>query len=462
MTKQVAPLPAVRQSGTEPQAASQEITVGRREIHPLSQAAMLEESGGPRLMRAATWTMVGLIFALTGWSAVARIDEVAVAFGQVLPAGRIQQVQHLEGGIVSDILVDDGDHVTAGQPLIALEAAGTAPDYSQMRNRLTALQLQAERLRAFASGREPTFPEADRKLAWMVEDQRTLYEITERARQNQLAVLDEQLAQQEAQLEALNAQESTFLAQSPLIEEEAVMRRDLFDKGLASKVGLLSSERELAQVQGEIARIQPLKAEVMSSITETKSRRIELDTRLRQEALDELAEVSKEVVQVSEAIEKSRDRTDRLVIRSPVDGIIKGLMVSTIGGVVKAGDTILEVVPTGDELELEVQIATQDIGYVEPGLPVTVKLTAFDFARFGTVAGELIRVSATTFQDADGRPYYRGNIRLQADHVGADPAANRIIPGMTAVAEIKTGDRTIMDYMLKPVRRAFDEGLRER
>lgn len=438
------------------------IRAGGRQVRYMSQSILLEEGGNPRLVRMLILVITTVLSAFIAWAATARIEEMAISFGQVIPSGRVQPVQHLEGGIAAAILVADGDHVEAGQLVVQLDPTSALAELDQMRARLVALSLQNERLRAYVAGRAPAYPEVESRFAWLVDDQKAFHEVQERSRSNQMAVIDNQIDQRRSEVAILEEHESTLNRQAELFDEERSMRKTLFDKGLSSKIALLNILRESLHIRGELARAQGQRRQALSALAEVNNRRLELDTRLREDAMNQLATASSEFAQVTEAIRKLEDRVGRVQITAPVAGIVKGLTVTSPGTVIAPGKTILEVVPVDDAMQLETKISTRDIGHVHAGQPANVKFVAYDFARYGVMTGTLASISATTFLDPDGQPHYRGIIALDRPYLGDDPNQQRILPGMTAQAEVRTGEKTLLEYLLRPIYRAMQQGFRER
>lgn len=438
------------------------VRLGRRQARHMSQSILLEESGPPLVLRLLLLLIGVVVGAFVIWAGTARIEEVAVTFGQVIPSGRIQAIQHYEGGIVAEVPVQDGVVVAAGQVLLRLDPIGVESEREQMRARLVGLSLQAERLRAFAENRAPVFADVDPRYASLQADHKAMFAAQKASRSNQLSVIETQIEERRAEMAVLEAQMRTLDQQVMLVEEERGMRKQLYDKGFASKSALLTVTRDAVQATGELARVERQRQQAGQGLVEAQNRLAELDTKLREEAMGQLAAVSSETAQVIEALRKLEDRAQRLTLTAPTGGIVKGLSLTTIGAVATPGKTLMEVVPVGEKLQLEVQISTRDIGHVYEGQPVQIKFTAFDFSRYGTVAGTLVTISAATFQNERGEPYFRGLIDLERPYVGDHPERNRIIPGMTAQADILTGEKTLLEYLLKPIYRAMKQGFRER
>lgn len=428
----------------------------------LAHAIQLEEAGPPRLIGAMTFFLFALVAGFIVWAAIARIDEAAVAEGQVQPSGSLRLVQHLEGGIVAAINVAEGDRVALGQGLIRLDPTAAQAELDRRRVRAAALRFRADRLRAFATGGAADFADPTGDHADLVADQRAILDLQTKARDTQRNVLSRAIAERQAEFAILAEQRRTLVRQVELIEEERQMRAALLKKGLVSRLVYIETQRELNRAQGDLAETTGQQARARQSIGTARGRLLELDARLQNEALTEMGQVTGELAELSETINRLEDRVRRLDITAPVAGVVKRLNVHTIGGVIAAGDPIMEIVPLNDELVIETRIAPRDIGHVAPGQEVSVKISTYDFARFGDLPGRLIRISASTFQDEQGRHYYKGIVRLARNYVGNDPSQNPVLPGMTVQANIRTGERTVMQYLLKPLYRAMNSAFRER
>ena len=240
------------------------------------------------------------------------------------------------------------------------------------------------------------------------------------------------------------------------------MRKNLLDKGLVSRVTYLETERALSQARGDLTGLQGKIAEAQAALGEARNSLLELDAKLRNEASEEMGRVTAELAQVRENLARLEDRVARLEIAAPVRGIVKGLRIKTIGGVVRPGEILMELVPLGDALVAEVRINPSDIGHVAVGQPAKVKVSTYDTARFGGIEGTLKHVSASTFQEERGEAFYKGVIELGQDHVGNEPKAYPILPGMVVDADIVTGNRSLFRYFLKPVFRGLDSAFHER
>ncbi|NIZ01573.1 HlyD family type I secretion periplasmic adaptor subunit [Thalassospira lucentensis] len=434
----------------------------RRMARYLSHAVLLEEGGISVFVRSALVMLSVGFMALIAWAATTQIKETAITFGQVMPTGAVNKIQHLEGGIIDQIMVQDGDLVDKGQVLLRLKPEAAQAELSQTETKLGNLRLEAERYRALAEGREPDFSKMMAQYPELAVNQHEIYNIQTELDANQSEILQVQIQERNAELAQLNEQEATLRKSLDLLNQEVTMRRSLYEKGLNSKVLFLNIQRELNEAQGSLSDVAAEKARARETIAEAKLRLNELEKSQREEAISELGRLGGEIAQTSEALRKLRDRVARLEIVAPTRGYIKGLQFSTIGGVIAPAQVVMELVPADEVLIAETRISTEDIGHVHLGQPVTVKVSAFDFIRYGGIQGELVSISASTFVDDEGKPYYKGKVALDQDHVGEGASAQKIIPGMTVQADIQTGERTLLEYLLKPVYVSLDQAFSER
>ncbi len=439
---------------------------GDRQTRYLAQSVLLEEGGSSGLIRFATLAIAAVVTAFIIWAAITDIDEVAVALGEVVPAGQVQNVQHLEGGIISEILVSAGDIVEAGQVLLRLDLSASLSELEQMQARRVGLAFKAERLRAFASGRQPDFEAVvgSGRYLEMIEDQKSIFESQMVSRIARREVIDKQIEQRKADLRPFDKREANLMGSIKLLREELAMREKLLKDGLTTKVVVLNLKREINQTEGDLSRIKGEREVGQEALKESENRMTELNSEIGENTLTEMGGVTAELAQVRETIAKLRDRVRRLEIKAPVRGIVKGMQThTTVGGVIPPGGVVLVVVPLGEELVVEARISTRDIGHVRVGLPVTTKVVTYDFSRYGGITGELKDISATTFLDEmTGEPYYRGTVSLDRSYAGFDPERNQVLPGMTVQADIHTGKKTLLQYLLKPVYVAIKQGFHER
>ncbi|MBO6949399.1 MAG: HlyD family type I secretion periplasmic adaptor subunit [Rhodospirillales bacterium] len=435
---------------------------GDRQTRFLAQSVILEEGGSSGLVRAAMITICVVILMFLGWSMVTNVDEVAVTSGEVIPSGQVQALQHLEGGIVKQILIEEGQLVEQGQVLINLDETAAVTELQKLEARRAGLEIRSERLRALGTGGVPDWSKVGTRYPNMINDQQRIYEGSLEAFFSRQETIRKQIEQRRADLELLDEREQTLTRTAEIFAEELEVREKLYKEGLTSKIAYLDAKRSMNTARGELADLVSERERATEAIKESQSRLDEIETEFREQALAELSESANELIQVEEALVQARDRVRRLKITAPVRGIVKGLNIHTVGGVVPPGEIITEIVPLDKELVVEAKIKPRDVGHVRIGQPVTVKVTTYDFARFGGISGELKDVSASTFLDEEGQPYYKGIIEMDRSYVGRDPAQNRVMPGMTVQADIKTGKKTLFEYLLKPVYSSVSTAFRER
>lgn len=408
----------------------------------------------------ATILLISLALALfIAWTAVTPVEEMAHASGEIVPVGSVQSIEHLEGGIVEDLMVREGDWVEAGQPLIRLGSAAALAERDQLSARQRQLQAQAERLSAFVENRPARFdtlgvaPET-------VEEQLRILAAQIDARDQQEKVLLDQITDLQGQLATVERRRAAASFTRDLVGRKEAIRGQLVERGLNSTVQLIETQRERSASESDLLQIQGNAASLRDTIFQTRSRIAELHGRLRQDALERLGKVSADLAEVREQIKALDDRVSRLVIVAPTAGIVQELAIKTIGGVIQPGALVARIVPVKDDLRAEVRVSPKDIGFIKVGQKAKIKVSAFDYSRYGRIDGEVIKISPSTFLDKDKQPYYLTKIRMFRNYVGSDGL--RIIPGMLIDSDIVTGQKTVFEYLLKPIFVNLDGILSER
>lgn len=440
-----------------------EMQIANRQIRFMAQSVLLEEAGTSWMTAATIYVVGAVVGAFVIWSSLTHVDEVAITHGSVVPAGSVQTVQHLEGGIVREILVKEKDLVEKGQPLIRMDPVQASGEAEQIKARRAGLLLRAERLRAVAENRKPDFSKTAPQYAHLVKDQMEIYRAQMDRWESQRTVFQKQAEQKRQEVAAVREQLEATRKQIALLTKEVEMREKLAADGYTAKVVVYAVQRQHAAAESELGRLKGQEKTAHEELKEMISREADLDQNVRENALNEMGTVTAELAQVEETLNRTNDRVSRLVVTAPVSGYVQDLKVKTVGAVVPAGGVLMDVVPTDDKLNIETRISTRDIGFVRVGQPVTVKVTSFDFARYGSVDGTLASVSATTMTDEkSGQPFYKGTVELNKLYVGENEAANRILPGMTVQADIVTGNKTFLQYLLKPIYVAMNGAFHER
>lgn len=431
-----------------------------KQLRYLTQSERLREAEDPKLVRLTLFCVSLCIVGFAVWASVTNINEVARAPGEVVPQGFQQTVQHLEGGIVRALWVQDGDEVDAGQVIMSIDGAGAQEDLTRAYSHQAALALQRERLRAFIEGRKPDFDAFTGHASTLaIEDQREIFTSMITAREKEREIIESQVAQKQHTLSVLTARRGTIGRNLAITQDMYNRRKQLHDSGYVSHISYLETRREMNALRGERSELEAKIGEAEASLSEYSQRLSSLGARHRDEAYRQLESVENEMTQNRDLIGKLEDRVARLEIRAPVRGLIKGLSVNTVGAVVQPGQVLMEVIPLDKPLVVEARISPRHIGHLRPGQSVQVKVSSYDFSRYGAIPGTLDTISATTFVGEGGDRFYRGRIRLERLQVGN---GNPVMPGMTVMADIITGRKTIMDYMMKPVRNSLQTAFSER
>ena len=428
----------------------------------LVQSIKLEESGPPATLVASLAVMSALLFAAVIWAALTNVNEIAHTSGEVVPAGQVVTVQHLEGGIVRAIHVTEGMRVTEGQPLLTLAASDARAERNRLEVRLAGLRMEAERLRALAEGRLPEFDRVVSGHTAIKADQMSVYLTQRETEQSQAGVLESQIEQRHAELASLETRVNSLENEIGILDEEAAIRKRLLDQGLQSRIVYLTTLRELEGTRGSLAETDEQIASTKAAIAEAEGRLVELRSQLRSDNLSKVGEVAAEIAEVEELFANAQDKVDRSVVRANVEAVVKGMTVRRPGAVIPPGNPIVELVPVGVPLTVRARMNTRDVGHVKVGDPVDLRISTFDYSRHGGINGTVEKISATTFVAEDGVPYYEVVVAMEKDYVGEDASLNRISPGMTVDALIITGQKSVLDYLMRPVYRGLSVAFTER
>jgi adhesin transport system membrane fusion protein len=410
------------------------------------------------------WLTVGLMAALVLWAAVGRLDIVSTAAGEVIPSTKVKSVQHLEGGIIRAINVREGDEVVAGQPLVELEETFSGASVEELGVRMTALRAEVARLTALAEGREaPEFPEdLAREHPALVAQNRELFEASMARLNSELAALREAVIQRGQDIAEIEARLRNNRESLRLVREQISISDELLREQLTTLYKHLAFKREESQLVSNIEQDSAGLPRARSGLAEAREKIRKTEAIFHENAREELLKKRQELEEFTQRMRKFEDSLERTVIRSPVDGVVKKLHFVTVGGVVQAGETLVDVVPSSDRLVVEAHLPISDIGYVQPGQRAMVRLASHDASRFGRLEGHVVHVSPDTFVTPDGATYYSVRIETEGDGFRHGDFEYRLIPGMLVVAAIHTGRRTVLEYLLDPFLGSLGEALQER
>ena len=435
-----------------------------REKAPRTVAASAARGGA--LKRASTLLLAAIsvfFIALFAWIAVAEVDTVTRAQGRVIPSSKLQMVQNLEGGIVSEIRVRQGQRVEAGELLVLLSAVQFDGDRRSREQQLLGLQARAARLMAQASGKTPDYPEAVRTSARDVMAAENAALLARKLElQSQLEVLDAQIGQKSRELdEAAISLEAAQRTLALAREERATVAR-LVERGLEPRLELVRLDRSLAEVDGRAQVAAVTIRRLGSAIEEMRARRNTIERQARAEALNELNRTVTELSALEQSLPALQDRVARTEIRAPMSGVVNRLFVNTTGGVIKPGEPIVEVVPVDDDLVVEALVLPKDIGFVKLGQPARVKVTAYDYAIFGAMDGTVKNISADAVPNEKGEAFYQVRVETATKAIAALDKQLPIQPGMQTQVDIITGKKTILQFLSKPIVAMRENAFRER
>lgn len=395
------------------------------------------------------------------WAGLAKVDVIVRTEGQIIPAGKSQIVQHLEGGIVRKILVQEGQVVVAGQPLMELSDVQTRSNLGQEQSRLDALRGREARLLAEVNGQNTiVFP---KKL----NDPNVIRVETAawQARRAQLAeevqVLQAQATQKRNELTEINSKRQNLLEELNLAKKQHQVIDGLRRNNAASELEVLDSQARIQRLKSQIAEATNAAPRLQAAQAEAESRVKEAITRFRAEASSALTQVREELEKSSHEIGTSVDRLDRNVVRTPVAGLINKLNITTIGAVVRPSEVLLEITPSDQRIVIQTRANPNDRANLRRGLPARVRIGAYDYATYGTIEGHVSEVSADALTDEKGNRYYRVNVEVDVSTiVSRVRQPGMLVPGMAATADITVGKRTIMSYILSPLLKFRDGAFR--
>lgn len=398
------------------------------------------------------------------WANLAKLDEVTRGEGKVIPSSEVQALQSLEAGIVEEFLVREGDQVTAGQVLMKLSDVEASSDLGANNARYLGLLASITRLQAEAEGKTTVeFPENVMKGApSSVTEEMNTFRANQTQLQGQLNIFLQQKSQREQEVRELSQRASDIRGVIALQREEMAMVEPLVAKGSAPKMELLQLERTIKEKQTELNSVNSNLPRAQSAVNEATARIDDLTTTAKAQAQTELSAKLIEMNEIKERLGALSDRQSRADIKSPVNGTVQEIAVKTVGGVVRPGEDIIKIVPKDDQLIVEARVKPSDRAFIYPGQKAVVKITSYDFSIYGGLEGEVLDISADTLEDEKGNFYYRVRLRTYETELKHKGEVLPIIPGMVATADILTGQKTVMGYLLKPFVKTLDNAMNER
>nr|WP_281243203.1 HlyD family type I secretion periplasmic adaptor subunit [Ruegeria marina] len=398
------------------------------------------------------------------WANSSEIEEYTRSDGQVIPSSKVQIVQSLEGGIVQSIEVSEGDLVQQGDVLMQIDDTRFSSEMGELKQRRSALM--AERLRLIAESNmadELAFPDelvTANPRATGVEQE--LFYTRRQQLARELDVLNDRMLQRQSELAELEAQQLKRRKMVEPLREEVELATKMTRSGVFPRIELLRLNSQLAALEGDLAVGEATKVRLQSAITQAGSEIEVARSGYLLTARQRLAQLQVELSVVEETLRAASDRVARTLIRAPLRGTVNALAINTPGAVVGPGQPLAEIVPTDDGLVIEAYLRPTDVAFVKPGADVSIKITAYDYLIYGSLNGRVERIGADTITSDDGTEFFKVVVETDQNFLGSESDPLPISPGMVAKVDILTGKRTVMDYLLKPIRRAQYEAMRER
>lgn len=401
------------------------------EMRYISRSVLLKESLNPKLQRFTIWFIFALIIFFFVWASMVQMDEVAMAEGEVMPPSRVQKIQHRSGGLIKQNFVKEGDFVKGGQTLMLLDPVISESEQEQTKKQLEGNKIVDARINTFLSYA---------KARSVNPKVRSAAPFTYADGADPELIREQELILQ-YQVTSYNAKRSILERQFDFIASDAAIKKKLADKGLMPKLEYMK---------------------VAQDLDEAAQRLLEFDAEINKNNLLELATAKKNIDQLEAALKRNNQIVEQLAIKAPISGFVHELTMFTIGGVIAPGEVIMKIVPKEDALMAEVRISQRDIGHVAVGQKVILKFASYMYGRYGGVNGKLKDISSFTSLTPRGEPYYKGTVALEKSYVGDTPGRNKIISGMALQADIKTGSRTLLEFIFNPIYKRATEAMHER
>ncbi len=408
-----------------------------------------------------------LIYLMLGtflvWTHFAILDEVTRGDGQVIPSQRVQVIQNLEGGILEETLVHENQIVNKGDILVRINNEMAQSTMKDAASQALAHQAAIARLRAEAASESPVFPdEVKTKAPHLIRDQMAIYTARQDQLTQELNILKSQYSQRVQEANEMIMRRDQASKDLKLAQDQMNIAKPLMEKNVYPKVEYLTLERSVVSLRGDLQMLGAAIPRTQQAAQEIKERQAQRLAEYKAMALEEMNKREFELESITHTLSAGQDRVTRTDVRSPVRGTVKQVILNTVGGVVKPGEPILEIVPLDDTLLIEANIKPADIAFLHPGQKAMIKITAYDFSIYGGLEGSLEQISADTIQNQKGESFYKVKLRTKSSSLTYRNEQLPIIPGMTASVDILTGKKSVLDYLLKPILKAKQNALRER
>ena len=414
--------------------------------------------GAWKILLAVAAVLAGAVL----WASFAQVGKITTGVGRVIPSSQVQVVQSLEPGIVAQILVEEGQLVEAGQGLIRIDDTGAASRLGELRQQQRALRAELDRLAAQTAGLETfDFPAGlDVESEPFYRDQLAIFLADQRKLNEQLQIRRQQLVQRRQALQEAEATARKQAETLKLSERELELISNLFEKKAVPELDYLRVQKAVSELRGDLDIWQATRLRLQAEVAEAESLVETERSAFLAEVQTRISKVNTDLSVVQESLRSASDKVQRAMLRSPVAGVVNSVNVATIGEVIPAGASIVEIVPLNDRLLIETRIRPQDVAFIQPGSKATIRLSAYDYTKFGTLPGVVERIGADTITDENRETFYQVIVSTDPD----DPEISdeiKVIPGMIAVVDVSSGERTVLEYLLKPILKIRDQAFRE-
>jgi adhesin transport system membrane fusion protein len=431
---------------------------GREEAEPRLNRVRLFIAESPT-HRKLLMLMVATLLAFWIWASFAKIDQQVRGQGSIVPSGQAKLIQHLEGGIVTAILIQEGEKVDVDQPLFRISNQQAESDSKELLLEAASAQLQIRRLEAERDGKVPDFSDLEAKaVPGAIDNEMSLFHAREQNFKDNMNILQDQVHQKELKLEDMKTQLGNLQNELNVATQQLHINEQLREAGAVSESRYLQSKSAAEDFTTRAGIVEKSIPVTQAEMNEAQNRVKELTQKHRSEVLDDLRKAEIGLGQVNERVKTPEDKIERSTVKSPIRGIVNKLYITTVNGVVKPGDKLVEIVPLDESLIVEAKVSTKDRGLIWQGLPALVKISAYDYAIYGGIHGKVTEISPDSLVDEHGIPYYRVRISLETNQIGENMP---IFPGMTADVNILSGKVTIMQYLLRPLWAVRENALRE-
>ncbi|HNQ91885.1 MAG TPA: HlyD family type I secretion periplasmic adaptor subunit [Alphaproteobacteria bacterium] len=412
---------------------------------------------------AFLYAVLAFVATVTVWSAFAQVDEITRGSGEVVPSQNAQIVQSLEGGILQELLVRQGDHVKKGQVLMRLSDIAFASEERGTEAKLISLQTRKARLEAEANNTDLVIPDDIKtKMPKIAENEQNLFVSRKAEYKNALDMLDSKIDSINAQISEVDAQISSGSQSIGLLQKELGITSRMVAQKAVPQIEEIRLQRQLSDAQGAVKAARERKSSLASDLSAAQQQKKDQADKFRSQALGELNDTETQLSALKESLKTIGDRVDRTEIKSPVDGIVNNLSLTTIGGVVEPAMRLAEIVPVDDDLKIIARVSPNDIAFLKIGQPARVKITAYDSTRYGYLDGELTRIGANSIPQKDGSVLFEIEVHTHKNFLGAEDHPLPIMPGMVSEVDVITGQRSILEYFMKPLLRLKDRAFQER